>query len=67
MVDDFPYDFLLQVCQEVEGEQVKAKERKINYQHREKCDVDRMMYPHMGFYVCPSCGVCSDGMCYRIQ
>ena len=20
------------------------------------------MYPHLGFYVCPSCGVCSDDM-----
>ena len=22
--------------------------------------VERMMYPHLGFYVCPSCGVCVD-------
>ena len=28
MVDDFTYDFLLQVCQEVEGKQVKAKEKR---------------------------------------
>ena len=21
------------------------------------------MYPHLGFYVCPSCGVCSDDIC----
>ena len=29
----------------------------------EKCNVKRMMYPHLGFYVCPSCGVCSDDIC----
>ena len=22
-----------------------------------------MMYSHLGFYVCPSCGVCSDDIC----
>ena len=21
------------------------------------------MYPHLGFYVCPSCGVCGDDIC----
>ena len=57
------YDFLLQVCQEVEGKQVKAEEKKIDYQHCEKCNVERMMYPHLGFYVCPSCGVYGDDMC----
>ena len=35
----------------------------IDYQHCEKCNVERMMYPHLGFYVCPSCGVCSDDIC----
>ena len=29
MVDDFTYDFVLQVCQEVEGKQVKAKEKRL--------------------------------------
>ena len=48
MVDDFTYDFLLQVCQQVEGKQVKAKEKKIDYQHSEKRNVERMMYPHLG-------------------
>ena len=33
MVDDFIYEFPLQVCQEVEGKQVKAKEKKIDYQY----------------------------------
>ena len=50
MVDDFTSDFLSQVCQEVEGKQVKAKENKIDYQHCEKCNVERMMYPHLGFW-----------------
>ena len=63
MVNDFAYDFLLQVCQEVEDKQVKAKEKKIDYQDCEKCNVERMTYTHLGFYVCPSCGVCSDDMC----
>ena len=49
MVDDFTYDFLLQVCQEEEGKQIKAKERKIHYQHCEKCNVEKMMYLHLGF------------------
>ena len=57
MVDDFTYDFPLQICQEVEGKQVKAKEKKIDYQRCEKCNVERMMYPHLGFYVCLSCVV----------
>ena len=30
MVDNFTYDLLLQVCQEVEGKQVKAKEKNIS-------------------------------------
>ena len=29
MVDDFTYDFLLQVCREAEGKQVKAKEKRL--------------------------------------
>ena len=31
MIDDFTYDFLLQVCQQIEGKQVKAKEKKIDF------------------------------------
>ena len=34
---------------------------KICYQHCEKCNVERIMYP-LGFYVCPSCGVCGDNI-----
>ena len=41
---------------------VKAKEEKIDYQHCEKCNVERI-YPHLGFYACPSCGVCGDDIC----
>ena len=63
MAGDFTYDVLFQVCQEVEGKQIKAKEKKIDYQHCEKCNVKRMMYPHLGFYVWPSCGVCRDDIC----
>ena len=22
-----------------------------------------MMYPHLGFYICPSCGVCGNDIC----
>ena len=40
-----------------EGKQIKAEERKIDYQHCEECDVERIMYPHWGFYVCLSRGV----------
>ena len=65
MVDDFTHDFLLQVCEGVQGRQVNAKKRKIYYQHCEKCNVERIMYPHLGFYVCLSCGVCGDDICIR--
>ena len=47
----------------MESKQVKVKEKKIDHRHCEKCNVERMMYPHLGFYVCPSCGVCGDNMC----
>ena len=59
MVEDFTYDFLSQVCEGVQGK-VKVKEKKIKYQHGKECNVERMMYPHLGFCVCPSCGVCGD-------
>ena len=65
MVDDFKYDFLLQVCEGVQGKQVKVKEKNIDYQHCEKCNVERIMYPHLVFYVCPSCGVCSNNICVQ--
>ena len=57
MLEDFTYDSQLQVCEGVQGK-AKVKEKKIDYQHCERCNV--MMYPHFGFYVCPSCGVCGD-------
>ena len=64
MVDDFTYDFLLQVCQEVvEGKQVKAEEKKIDDQHCEECSVERIMYLDLGLYVCLSCGLCGDDIC----
>ena len=42
---------------------VKTKEKEIDYQHCEKCYVERMMCPHLGFYVCPSCDVRGDDIC----
>ena len=44
----------------VTGYKAKVKEKKIDYQHCEECNVERIMYPQLGFYVCPSCGVCGD-------
>ena len=67
MVEDFTYDSLLQVCQEVEGKQVKAKEKKIDYQHCEEFNVEKIMYLHLRFYICLSCSVCGNDICYRIQ
>ena len=58
MIDDFTYDFLLHVCQEIENKQVETKEKKIDFN-----TVRDVMCPHLGFYVCPSCGVCSDDIC----
>ena len=55
MVDDITYDF--QVCEGVQGK-AKGKEKNIEYQHCEECNVERMMYSHLGFYVCPSCVLC---------
>ena len=59
MLEDFTYDSLLQVCEGVQGKD-KVKEKKIDYQQCEKCNVERIMYLHLRFYVCPSCGVCGD-------
>ena len=58
MLDDLTYDFLLQVCEAVQGK-AKLKETKFDYRHCEECNVERMMYP-LGFYVCPSCSVFGD-------
>ena len=33
---------------------------KIDYRYCEECNMERIMYPHLGFYICPSCGVCCD-------
>ena len=64
MLEDFTYNFQLQLRHEiVEGKQVKAEEKKIDYQYCEECNLERIMYPHLGFYVCPSCGVCSNDIC----
>ena len=59
MLEDFTYDSLLQICKGVQG-RAKVKEKKIDYQHCKECNVERMMYPHLGFYVCPNCAVCCD-------
>ena len=59
MLEDFIYDFLSQVCEGVQGKgKVKVyKKKKIDPRYCEECNVERIMYP-LGFYVCPSCGVC---------
>ena len=59
MLEDFTYDFLLQVCEGAQGK-ARVKEKKIDFQHCEECNVERMMYPHLGFYAYPSCGVFGD-------
>ena len=59
MLEDFTYDFLLQVCERIKGK-AKVEEKKTDYHHCEKCNVERIMYLHLGFYVCPSCRVCGD-------
>ena len=53
---DFIYDSLLQICEGVQGK-AEIKEKKMDYQHCKECDVERMMYPDLRFYVYPSCGV----------
>ena len=64
MVEDFHISLsVIQLRQEVERKKIKAKEKKIDYQHCEKCNVEGMMYPHRRFYVSPSCGVCSNDIC----
>ena len=46
MLEDFTYDFLLQV----QGK-TKVNLKKIDYHQCEECN---------GFYLCPSCGVCGN-------
>ena len=53
MVDHFTYDFLLQVCQEVEGKQVKAEEKMINCQHFEKCNCGKNDVSSFGILCMP--------------
>ena len=60
MLEDFTYDSLLQICEEVQGKVKVYEKKKIDYQHCEECNVKRIMYSNLGFYVCPSCGVCGD-------
>ena len=46
MLEDFTYDFLLQVCEGVQGKaKVKEKRSIIN---TEECNVERIMYPNLG-------------------
>ena len=61
MLDHFTYDFLLQVCEGVQGKVKVYKNKKIDPRYCEQCNVEKMMY-NLGFYVCPSCGVCSDNI-----
>ena len=60
MLEDFTYDSLLQICEAVQGKERVYKKKKIDYQDCEECNVERIMYPNLGFYVCPNCGVCGD-------
>ena len=61
MLEAFTYDYIcIQVCEGVQGK-VKVY-KKIDYRCCEECNVERITYPHSGFYVCPNCGVCSDGI-----
>ena len=56
MLEDFTYDYL---CEGVQDKAVKKK--KIDYRYCEECNVERVMYPHLGFYVCSSCGAVGYG------
>ena len=59
MLEDFTYDFLLQVYEGVQDKVYKKK--KIDSRYCEECNVARIMYP-LGFYVRPSCGVSGDNI-----
>ena len=52
MLEDFTYDFLLQVCEGVQGKVKVYKEKKIDSRYCEECNVEMMTYP-LGFYVMP--------------
>ena len=39
---------------------LRLRRKKIDYRFCEECNVERMMYPHLGFYVRLSCSVCGD-------
>ena len=52
MLEDFTYDFLLQICEGVQDKVKVYKKEKIDSRYCEKCNVE-IMYPS-GFYVCPS-------------
>ena len=59
MLEDFTYDSLLQIGEEVQGTVKVYKKKKIDFRYCQECNMERIMYP-LGFYVCPSCGVCGD-------
>ena len=61
MLEDFRYDFLLQVCERVQDKVKVYKKKKIDSRFCEECNVERIMYP-LGFYLYPSCGVCGDNI-----
>ena len=61
MLEDFTYDSLLQLCEGIRDKAAKVKEKKIDSLYCEECSVERIMYP-LGFYVCPSSGVCGDNI-----
>ena len=49
MLDDLTYDFLLQVCEGVQGKVKVYEKKKIDYRYCEECNVERMIYPHLDF------------------
>ena len=61
MLEDFTHDYILQLCEGVQG-RVKVKKKRIDSRYCEECNVERIMYSHLGFYICPSCGVGGDNI-----
>ena len=59
MLEDFTYDFLLQVCEGVQDKVKVYKKKKVDSRYCEKCNVERIP---LGFYVCPSCDLCGDNI-----
>ena len=45
MLEDFTYDFLLQVCEGVQDKVKVYKKKKIDSRYCEECYVERIMYP----------------------